>query len=158
MTPQSLKLKLIKYIQQNGEVSFDELWERGTVRNKIDPALLEQAITLLHKDKHWIDTKNKSGTIYYTIHVEKPVVNPIANAQQWVRDNYPWPTKFIMPFPEIDMSWMFLRNEDLERYKAESKGRVYIPGKKKVWERKKKPVESQLSTGVQEQLMLGFEG
>lgn len=97
-------------------------------------------MAIVHRSK-LIEQNVKYGVIQYKPAVAKPVQKPVGAA--WVTANYPWPGKngvpeFVMPFTEIDMSFLFLKGEDLERYKCESKGRPYIPGKRKAYEYAKK--------------------
>lgn len=64
----------------------------------------------------------RQGEVYYSI--------PTAPKKRhdshvdWLRDNYPRPSTFVMPFPEIDMSWMFLKSKDeRDAFMAEMSGR-----------------------------------
>lgn len=90
------------------------------------------ALEKVHRDKRIIQTQRKDEVWY------EPYVAPIAKPQphlDWVKANYHWPGKngvpeFAMPFPEWDLSWIFLKPEELEKYKAELKGTDYTPKKK----------------------------
>jgi len=75
----------------------------------------------------------RGGTVYYQ-------VPPPIKEHFKCTVPYPWPGRdgipeFVMPFPEIDYSYIFLTPEELDKYKAELRGRIFIP--KKRWQHKK---------------------
>lgn len=130
MNPQDLATKIITRIWADHGSTYDRL-EARAVAKAIPMSTFEAAMAIVHRSK-LIEQSVRYGVIQYRPAVAKPVQAPIGAA--WVTANYPWPEEFVMPFPEIDMSFLFLSGEDLERYKCESKGRPYIPGKRKAYE------------------------
>lgn len=116
--------KIIAYIEKHQPVTYGTLLERATLRGMSQDEL-DDILVRVHKDKR-IHTTTKDNTIVYTL--EKPKVAAPMPHLQWTRDNYPWPGEngvpdFIMPFPEIDMSWMFLKPDEMEEYRATMSGR-----------------------------------
>jgi hypothetical protein len=101
----------------------------GTTLGQLEGVVVSAGLTLdelytaletVHRDKR-ITRRVIKGEIVYT-----PTPEPKAPTDylKWVREHYPYPDKFIMPFPEIDMSFMFLRTkEERDAYKAEASGR-----------------------------------
>ena len=121
-----LARKIIKRINADAPIAYSTL-EARAIEKGIELSLFEQAMTIVNKTKT-IESKVKGDDIIYTIKVIKlPTVH---TGLAWVTHNYPWPENFEMPFPEIDMSYIFLTPEELEKYKAEARGRVYIPSKR----------------------------
>lgn len=124
--------KLIKAIGEADTVSFDVLEARAR-KHGIAMGTFDSAIALIHKLPN-VKRSVAHGTVQYAIQVVKPKPGP-GTASAWVRENYPWPgvgdvPPFEMPFPEIDMSWILLSPEELDKYKAEAAGRTYIPRKR----------------------------
>lgn len=110
--------KLIKAIDKEGELSLDAIDARS-IKHGIDMRVLDKALEVLHRNKH-IDRRVKQGTVYYRIKVVKPVTP--ASHLAWVREHYPWPKEFVMPFPEWDLSFLFLTPAEYKQYKIELKG------------------------------------
>ena len=132
MTPTELATKIITRILTDQGSTYDKL-EARAVEKGIDMNTFQAAMVIVHRSK-LIEQSVKFGVIQYKPKV-KPEVKPAVGAS-WLSLNYPRPgvngiPVFEMPFPEIDMSHLFLKGEELEKYKCESKGRPYIPGKRK---------------------------
>lgn len=124
--PVMLAAKIIKRIGADGTTNYAALEARAK-ELEVPDAIFQAAMTIVHRSKK-IERKVKGDDIVYSVKVVKePVVHTGA---AWVTANYPWPENFEMPFPEIDLSHIFLRGEEREKYKAEAKGRVYIPKQK----------------------------
>jgi len=130
MNPKDLSTKIITRIWADRGSTYDRL-EARAVAKAIPMSTFEAAMAIVHRSK-LIEQSVKYGVIQYRAATKSPIKEVVGAA--WVTQNYPWPEKFVMPFPEIDMSHLFLKGEDLERYKCESKGRQYIPGKRKAYE------------------------
>jgi hypothetical protein len=135
MNPKDLATKIITRIWADHGSTYDRL-EARAVAKAIPMYTFEAAMAIVHRSK-LIEQSVKYGVIQYRAATKSPAKEVVGAA--WVTQNYPWPgvgdvPPFVMPFPEIDMSHLFLKGEDLERYKCESKGRQYIPGKRKAYE------------------------
>jgi hypothetical protein len=136
LDPVSLSTKIVAYIAKNEGVTYEALKERARVKG-IEQGVFDNAIARIHKNKK-ILVKNQEGVLTYGL---RPVVVATPSPHlTWCRENYPWPGKdgipeFVMPFPEIDFSWIFLRPEELQEYKAKIKGLAFR--RKKTYEYKK---------------------
>ncbi len=125
--PVMLAAKIVDRIKEETTVSYNILEARAKELD-IPSAIFEQAMTLVHRKKI-VETKTKKNDIIYSIKIIKPPA--VHTGAEWVTANYPWPgmngvPAFEMPFPDIDLSHIFLRGEEREQYKAEAKGRLYI--------------------------------
>lgn len=127
MTSKELAFKIAAYIIRHNGSSYTSIKNRA-VELGISLADLEDALVELHKNPMCHRTM-AGGDVQYAM---KSVVKTPAGTPthvEWVRDHYPWPGKnglpaFEMPFPEIDMSWMFLRTlEERQEYKMAAAGR-----------------------------------
>lgn len=114
---------IITKILRDKHVTLAQLETRANERGvSLDD--LYNALDAVHRDRR-IKRGVKGGEVYYT--PAPPKATPVDHTA-WVRAHYPWPGRddvppFIMPFPEIDMSWMFLRTrEERDEYKAAAKG------------------------------------
>lgn len=112
--------RIIKYILKRETTTLMQL-EGVVVSNGFTLDELFIALETVHKDKRIQYTANASGEITYR--PARARVSSTPTHVEWLRDNYPYPDNFILPFPEIDMSYMFLKTHD-ERmeYKAQAKG------------------------------------
>jgi len=126
----SLSSLIINRIIRDGEVTLAQLETRAQERG-VSLSELYDTLEHVHRDKRITQTSNVKGEVTYrpaTAKAPKPMTH-----LSWVSDHYPWPGKdgvppFEMPFPEIDMSWMFLRSkEERDAYHAAAKGKpVYM--------------------------------
>lgn len=124
--PTILAKKLIAYIQACPlPVSYEVIYKRATSKHAIPQGILDNALAIVHRSK--LITRNSKGL--YTVKIQ-PLPRPAPTHMSWLRNNYPWVKDFIMPFPEIDMSHIFLSPEDLLKYKAQVRGVAYIPTKR----------------------------
>lgn len=115
-----LAAKIAAFIAKHQPVTFTILAERA-VMHGIDMHVFHEAMTIIHRSKK-IATGQKGDDITYKITVEKPKTVEVASHITWLNDNYPRPSNFIMPFPEIDFSYLFLEPEEMKAYKAAMKG------------------------------------
>jgi hypothetical protein len=129
MAPTELATKIITRILTDQGSTYDKL-EARALQMGIDMNTFQAAMVIVHRSK-LIEQSVKYGVIQYKVAVAKPVQPP--QGASWVTANYPWPENFEMPFPEIDMSHLFLKGEELEKYKCEAKGRPYVPGRRKAF-------------------------
>lgn len=111
--------KLVLHIDEVKTTTFDKLEARAR-QHGISMAVFDRAVEKLHKLPQ-IKRTMKLGTVHYELQAIKPKPGPILSSE-WMRDNYPWPGKngvpeFVMPFPEWDLSWIFLTPDELEEYK-----------------------------------------
>lgn len=94
-------------------VTLGELEARAEKRGvSIDELYI--ALEAIHKDKS-IRRTTRGGDVIYT-YAPKKREEPLAHTT-WVRDNYPWPKEFVMPWPEWDLSYIFLTPEEMVEYK-----------------------------------------
>lgn len=128
-----LQDRLVKYVTACGSlVSLEKLTLAATGVGFSEDEILQALEGIGKKLKSTV----RGGTIYYQV---PPPVKIKEHFKSTIP--YPWPGRdgipeFVMPFPEIDMSFIFLTPEELDKYKAESRGRTFIPKKK--YERKRK--------------------
>lgn len=127
--------QLVKRISEDGESTFDKL-EARALQLGVSMNIFDQAIALIHKMKS-VKRVSKLGTVKYSIQELKKKVQlvktyiSLAEYEAPARIDSPWcfdeSGRLIDPFPEIDVSYIFLKPEALEKYKAELKGRTFIP-------------------------------
>ena len=88
---------------------------------------LYTALETVHRDKR-IARKVLKGEVVYT---PAPKPKLPSSHLSWTAEHYPWPENFVMPFPEIDVSFIFLKTkEERDAFKAEMSGRpVYTKSK-----------------------------
>ncbi len=118
--------RIIAYVERHFPCSMTVL--EGIVLSK--GFTLEQfysALDKVHRDKSIVQTQ-RGGDVFYSIYIA-PIAKPQPHLD-WVKANYPDPKDFVMPFPDWDLSWIFLKPEELEQYKADLKGTDYTPKKK----------------------------
>ena len=116
----TLKDRLIRYILKRSMTTLLEL-EGVVVRHGYTIDELYATLDAVHADKRIQYNANASGEITYRPTVEK--TKAPGSHLTWVHDNYPHPKTFVMPFPDIDMSWLFLRSKaERDEYHAMMKG------------------------------------
>ena len=116
-----MKDLILTAITKNPGITLSELEQRAEKRGV--PLLeLYAVLETIHRDKQVTQT-TKGDDVVYRPTSTVPRRTTSTSHLTWVRQHYPWPDKFEMPFPEIDMSWMFLRTvEERDAYKAAAKG------------------------------------
>lgn len=143
--------KLVTKIVDSGPITIDQLDARA-VKLGIDMNVLDQALQHVHKCKS-IERKVLKGTLTYSY--KKVVVKK----KEYFTSTVPYPPSDETNnadhpiFASMNFDYLFLKPEELERYKAESKGRVYIP--KKRYKRKAKVVSP--PTPIQQSLIDMFK-
>ena len=111
-----LHLLIVTLIESEGTIGYDDIMTRVLAKGHAMSAF-EVAMVQVHRHPR---IKVGSGLVYSVAVVKAPTVN---SHVVWVREHYPWPGEdFIMPFPDIDMSWLVMKPEDAEAYKAALKG------------------------------------
>lgn len=126
-----LQDRLIKYVTAcDSLVSLEKLTLVATGVGFSEDEVLQALERIGNKLKSTV----RGGTVYYQV---PPPVKIKEHFKSTVP--YPWPGRdgvpeFVMPFPEIDYSYIFLKPEELDKYKAELRGRIFIP--KKRWQQK----------------------
>lgn len=130
----TLSERIIAYILNHHPITYRELEDVAMGKGFSQLAIMD-AMELVHKDKR-VDQSTRRDDIVYRPYIEPVVKSPFKSTVP-----YPYPGRdgipeFVMPFPEWDLSFIFLSPEDMDRYRAESTGRTYIP--KKRYERKGK--------------------
>lgn len=125
--PTTLATKLVTYITTNPGCTYSGLLARAITHGLSEDTLL-QALTLVHKNKA-IKTSTSGGEITYSLAMVKPIT--AISHVSWIKDHYP-PMDSTNDGSgiDVDFSYLFLRPEELEQYKAEAKGRGFIPRKK----------------------------
>lgn len=123
-----LSERIIKYIESHHPISYSKIVQvaQGKGFNEYQ---VSQALDKVAQNKS-ISTKVRKEEIWYDLITITPVSTPTHTS--WLSKNYPRPLHFEMPFPEIDMSWLFLKTkEERDAFKAEMSGRpVYMMNKK----------------------------
>lgn len=128
-----LRDRIIRRIVAQHPVTYEKL-EELVLSNGYTEIQFMEAMELVHKDKRVVQ-RTSGDTIKYQPFIARQAQDVFA--RNW---EYPHPGRngipeFVMPFPEWDLSWIFLTPEELDKYKAEARGRTYIPNKR--WEKKK---------------------
>lgn len=128
-----LKERIIAYIQNHHPITYERL-EEVAMGKGFNQLQIMEAMEAVHRDKRVIQT-TRGSTIQYRPYIAPPVKE--AFVQTW---KYPWPGRdgippFVMPFPDWDLSWIFLKPDELEKYKAEAKGQTFTPKQK--WQHQK---------------------
>lgn len=132
MSPKELSTKIIAGIHKKPDMSYSIL-EAHAKKLNIPIGIFQNAMTLVQSNKT-VQAKIKKGELVYS---PKAEVVPKAPGSHllWLKNNYPSMTKENDGSGlEADYSYLFLSPEDLDKYKAESRGVSYIP--KKRYERK----------------------
>ncbi len=115
-----LSERIIKYIESHHPISYSKIVQvaQGKGFSEYETS---QALDKVHRNKS-ITTKTKGTEIWYDLITTAPP-KPAPTHTTWLKNNYPWPSNFIMPFPEIDLGHLFLRTlEERNAYLAEAKG------------------------------------
>ena len=103
-----LKDRIIAYLEKHHPITDAKILALAKSKGYTD-AEVYAALELVHTDKR-ISTKARGDVIWYDIYVAPPP-KPVPTHTQWLAANYPWPEHFEMPFPEIDLSWIFLKTK-----------------------------------------------
>lgn len=111
--------RIITYILKRDSVTLAHLETVSTDKGFTLPELYT-ALETVHRDRRITQTSTQAGEVIYRPAIAK-VSSPTPHLE-WVRDNYPWPEDFVMPFPEIDMSWLVMSPDEAKEYKAAAKG------------------------------------
>lgn len=124
-----LRDRIIKYILTNGTVSMEAIISVAKGKGFTESEVLD-ALSHVHKDKRVQQMADVTGHVMYKPTVQKVTTAPTHHA--WVDANYPR-YEYEMPFPEIDMSYLFLKTrEERDEFKALASGRpLYMIKKKK---------------------------
>lgn len=122
--PVVLATKIIKRISLERDCTYDDLEARANEKG-IDTAIFLTAMTMVHRNRTVVATK-AGGGIHYAI--KKIEIKPIASHLVWLRENYPPMTSENDGSGiDVDFSWLFLKPEQLDEYKAAARGVAYIP-------------------------------
>jgi len=123
--------KILERIEKaEGDVSYTSLQARAEEKG-ISLDVLDRALEKLHKFKK-VKQRVKGDDISYT-DVPKAIPKDPFAVQKWANENYPYPTpcgatdckgfcKACEPFPEMDLSYIFLKPQEMKEYKAKAKG------------------------------------
>lgn len=87
------------------------------------------AMELVHKDKRIAQSTHRDEIVY------RPYIAPPVKEHFKSTVPYPYPGRdgipeFVMPFPEWDLSFIFLTPDELDKYKADLRGVKYIRKKR----------------------------
>ena len=115
----TLKDRVIRYILRRNTTTLLEL-EGVCVSKGFTIDELYATLDAVHSDKRIQYSANASGEITYRPAVTR-TPSP-ATHLEWLRDHYPWPDQFVMPFPEVDYSFIVLSPEEMKEYKADASG------------------------------------
>jgi len=88
-----------------------------------------EAMEQVHKDKRITQTTRGEEIVY------RPYIAPPVKEHFKSTVPYPYPGRdgipeFVMPFPEWDLSFIFLTPDELDKYKADLRGVKYIRKKR----------------------------
>lgn len=122
----TLQDRIVAYVTaSNGLVSLDKLLAVSTAKGFSENEVLQALERIGKKLKSTV----KVGQVYYQ---GKPETKTPTDHLVWVTKNYPWPEEFVMPFPEIDMSQLFLKTkEERDLFKSEMSGRPFQYNKRR---------------------------
>lgn len=128
----TLALKIAKYILTEGGCSYADIQSRADAKG-IPRRELESAMALIHRNK-MIKTTNSGGDIHYAVAPLAPKPSPFTRYE-------PYP-EFVRGvndaqheiFAGTDMSYLFMNYEEAQAYKAQLKGKTYVPRRR--YERK----------------------
>lgn len=113
-----LSERIIKYIENHHPISYTSIVNVAAGKGFSESQVL-QALDTVGRNKSIITKTRKDEVWYYLVTVPAPVSNP--THVSWLAKNYPR-LKYEMPFPEIDMSFLFMKPEQAKEYKAAAKG------------------------------------
>lgn len=119
-----LKERIAAYIIKNAPITMDAVISAAKDKG-FDEGDILTALDTVHKDKRIVHVVSTAGVVTYKLAIAK--TTPSVNHVSWLSQNYPRPgigdvPSFIMPFPEIDYSFIFMNREEALAYKAEAKG------------------------------------
>jgi hypothetical protein len=113
--------RIIAYVSNHYPLSMSAL--EGIVLSKgftIDD--FYTALEKVHKDKRIVQSTRRDE-VWYSPAPEPTVVKTPTHVE-WLTTHYPYPDNFEMPFPEINMSYLFLKTkEERDAFRAEMSGR-----------------------------------
>lgn len=124
----TLPERITTYITKHYPISYDRLMHVATAKG-FTPFEVEEALQRVHKDKTIRVLTASNGDLMYAPAPVQQKKEPGSHLT-WVRKNYPkydpWCVdaegKMIIPFPEINMSYLFLSPSEMKEYKAVAKG------------------------------------
>lgn len=120
--------RIIKRIVAQHPVTYTKLEELAVSHGFSQLAIMD-AMELVHKDKRITQSARGDEIVY------RPYIAPVVKEHFKSTVPYPYPGRdgvpeFVMPFPEWDLSFIFLTPEKMLEYRAGLKGQKYIPRKK----------------------------
>jgi len=123
---EKLSNRIVNYILKQKDTTLSQL-ENVVVSHGFTLDDLYTALEQVHRNKSIARTVRQGEVVYMKKAPPKSSTDHLA----WVRANYPHPDNFEMPFPEIEMSFLFLRTkEERDAFRAEMSGRpVYVKNK-----------------------------
>ena len=127
MTPTELATKIARFIVSQKTCTYADIQVRADAKG-ISRRDLEAAMVLIHRNKA-IKSVNAGGDIQYSVAPPKPVASPFFRYEP-----YPEFIKGVNDasheiFAGVDMSYLFMTPEEALQYKAQLKGKVYVPRK-----------------------------
>lgn len=122
-----LKERIIAYILNHHPITYTEV-ENVALGKGFSQLAVMDAMELVHKDKR-ITQSTRGDEIVYRPYIAPPVKEPFKSAIPYPEMNETNDAHH-PAFADLDFSYMFLTPEELDKYKAEVKGRTYIPKKR----------------------------
>lgn len=124
----TLSERIIAYILNHHPITYRELEDVAMGKGFSQLAIMD-AMELVHKDKRITQIARGDEIVY------RPYIAPVVKEHFKSTVPYPYPGRdgvpeFVMPFPEWDLSFIFLTPEKMLEYRAGLKGQKYIPRKK----------------------------
>ena len=124
----TLSERIIAYILNHHPITYREIEDVAMGKGFSQLAIMD-AMELVHKDKRITQSARGNEIVY------RPYIAPVVKEHFKSTVPYPYPGRdgvpeFVMPFPEWDLSFIFLTPEKMLEYRAGLKGQKYIPRKK----------------------------
>ena len=102
--------RIIKYIEKHHPISYTSIVNVAVGKGFNEYQVLNALDKIGNKLKKIV---RKEEVWYDLIPTQTPIKTPTHIS--WLTKNYPRPNNFIMPFPEIDLSHLFLKTLDHKR-------------------------------------------
>jgi len=124
----TLQERIIAYILNHHPITYRELEDIAMGKGFSQLAIMD-AMELVHKDKRIAQSTHRDEIVY------RPYIAPPVKEHFKSTVPYPYPGRdgipeFVMPFPEWDLSFIFLTPDELDKYKADLRGVKYIRKKR----------------------------
>lgn len=135
LTTTQLSERIFEFIQESGSVTDDQIFARGQSKGLTVNAI-ELALHRLHKHPQVKTQQKQSDEGVFLVYSIKELrikkADPTSHIT-WINQNYPYKEPCgapgckewcdqCMPFPEIDMSYLFMTRDEAKAFRIEQKG------------------------------------